>query len=164
MMTSSKNTTTITDVLKTIADDKSLVLFNTIALSNGDTDICISALELTRKQYYSRLFALLKAGLVKRERGKYSLTTFGIIVYHTQEIIGKAADQYWKLKAIDSIRASGYGVLPQEQFHTIIDKLITNQEIKNILFKQIKEKPRIFKTEINQISPLNCIIKNNDKR
>ena len=65
-MTSSKNTTTITDVLKTIADDKSLVLFNTIALSNGDTDICISALELTRKQYYSRLFALLKAGLMKR--------------------------------------------------------------------------------------------------
>jgi|SRR5215813_15020476 len=40
--------------------------------------------------------------------------------------------------------------MPQEQFHTIIDKLITNQEIKNILFKQIKEKPRIFETEINQ--------------
>jgi len=155
MMTSSKNTTTITDVLKTIADDKSLVLFNTNALSNGDTDICISALELTRKQYYSRLSALLKAGLVKRERGKYSLTTFGIIVYNIQETIGKAADQYWKLKAIDSIRASGNGALPQEQFHTIIDKLITNQEIKNILLKQIKEKPRIFEFEINQISPLN---------
>src|SRR5215469_5811590 len=155
MWTNSKNTTTITDVLKTIADDKSLVLFNTIALSNGDTDICISALELTRKQYYSRLSALLKAGLVKRERGKYSLTTFGIIVYNIQETIRKAADQYWKLKAIDSIRASGNGVLPQEQFHTIIDKLITNQEIKNILFKQIKEKPRIFEFEINQISPLN---------
>jgi hypothetical protein len=49
---------------------------------------------------------------VKRERGKYCLTTFGLIVYHTQEIIGKAADQYWKLKAIDSIRASGNGVPP----------------------------------------------------
>ena len=92
---------------------------------------------------------------MKRERAKYSLTTFGIIVYNTQETIGKAADQYWKLKAIDSIRASGNGALPQEQFHTIIDKLITNQEIKNILFKQIKEKPRIFEFEINQISPLN---------
>jgi len=69
-----------------------------------------------------------------------------------------------KLKAIDSIRASGNGVLPQEQLHTIIDKLITNQEIKNILFKQIKEKPRIFETEINQISPLNLYNKNNDKR
>ena len=89
----SKNTMPLMDVLKTIADDKSLVLFNTIALSNCDSDSCISALKLTRKQYYSRLSALLKAGLVKRERGKYSLTTFGVIVYHTQEIIGKAADQ-----------------------------------------------------------------------
>jgi predicted transcriptional regulator len=94
-------------VLKAIADDKSLVLFNTIALSKGDTDICLSTLRLTRKQYYSRLSALLKAGLVKRERGKYSLTTFGIIVYNAQETMGKAVDQYWKLKAIDSIRASG---------------------------------------------------------
>ena len=147
--------TTVLDILKTIANDKSLVLFNTIALSNGGIDICITALKLTRKQYYSRLSALLKAGLVKRERGKYSLTTFGIIVYHTQETIGKAVDQYWKLKAIDSIRASGNGELPQEQFHTIIDKLIVNQEIKNILLEQIKEKRSIYETEINQISPLN---------
>ena len=127
------------DILKIIPDDKSLVLFNTIALSNGDIDICISALELTRKQYYSRLYALLKAGLVRRERDKHSLTTFGIRVYHTQEILGKAVDQYRKLKPIDSIRASGNGQLPQEQFHTIIDKLIVNQEIKNILLKQTKE-------------------------
>ena len=130
--------TTVADLLKTIADDKSLVLFNTLALSSGDIDICISALELTRKQYYSRLSALLKAGLVKRERGKYSLTTFGVIVYHTQEIIGKAADQYWRLKAIDSIRASGNDELPQEQFHTIIDKLIANQEIKYIVLNYFK--------------------------
>jgi len=60
---SPKNTTTVTDIVKTIAEDKSLVLFNTIGLSNGDIDICLSALELTRKQYYSRLSALLKAGL-----------------------------------------------------------------------------------------------------
>jgi predicted transcriptional regulator len=152
MRANSKNTTTVTDVLKTIADDKSLVLFNTIALSNGDTDICLSTLGLTRKQYYSRLYAFLKAGLVKRERGKYSLTAFGMIVYHNQEIIGNAADQYWNLKAIDSIRASGTGELPQEQFHTIIDKLIANQEIKNILLNQIKEKPPVYETEINQIS------------
>jgi hypothetical protein len=60
---SAKNIMTVMDVLKTIADDKSLVLFNTIALSNGDIDNCLSALELTRKQYYSRLSALLKTGL-----------------------------------------------------------------------------------------------------
>jgi len=89
----------VADVLKTIAEDKSLVLFNTIALSNSDSDILISTLHLTRKQYYTRLSALLKVGLVKREMTKYSLTTFGMILYHVQEIIGKALNEYWKLKA-----------------------------------------------------------------
>jgi hypothetical protein len=146
--------TTVVDVLKTIADDKSLLLFKTIALSNVDSDISISALaQFTRKQYYSRLSALLKADLVKRIRGKYSLTTFGILVYHSLETIGKATDQYWKLKAIDSISASA-NELPQEQFHTIIDKLIADQEIKNILLKQKKEKPPIYETQIKQTSSL----------
>jgi hypothetical protein len=58
---SPKNIMTVMDVLKAIADDKSLVL--TIALSNGDIDICLSTLELTRKQYYSRLSVSLKTGL-----------------------------------------------------------------------------------------------------
>ena len=142
------------DVIKIIADDKALVLFNIVALSNGD--ICISTLKLTRKQYYSRLSALLKAGLVK-EKGKYSLTTLGIIVYHTQETIGKAVNNYYKLKALDSIITYGNGELPQEQFHTIIDHLIANQEIKNILLEQIKEKRPICETEI---SPLNLYYKN----
>jgi len=44
----------------------------------------------------------------------------------------------WKLKAIDSINIDE---LPQDQFHRIIDKLITNQEIKEILIRDIKKKP-----------------------
>lgn len=92
----------------------------------------------------------LKTGLVKREMGKYSLTTLGMILYHVQEIIGKAVNQIWKLKAIDSISLSCNSVLPQEQFLRIIDTLITNQEIKNILLEQIQEKSPIFET-LNQI-------------
>src|SRR5215472_7100110 len=128
----------VADVLKTIAEDKSLVLFNAIALSNSDSDI--STLQLTRKQYYARLSALLKAGLVKREMAKYYLTTLGMILYHAQELIGKALNQYWKLKAIDSVNVTCNGKLSQDQFHIIIDKLITDQEIKDILLQQIKEK------------------------
>ena len=127
----------VADVLKTIAEDKSLALFNTIALSNSDSDILISTLRLTRKQYYARLSALLKAGLVKREMARYYLTTFGMIIYHAQEIIGKALNQYWKLKAIDSINVTCNGELPHDQ---IIDMLITNQEIKDILLQQNKQK------------------------
>ena len=124
--------TTVVDVLKTIADGKSLVLFNTIAGSNCDSDLLKSKVALTRKQYYSRLSAFINAGIVKRESGKYSLTTFGKVLHHAQEIIGKAVNEYWQLKAIDSIRASGNEV-PQEQFHRIIDTLIIDQQMKDIL-------------------------------
>ena len=123
---------TVVDVLKTIADGKSLVLFNTIAVSNCDSDLLKSKVALTRKQYYSRLSAFINAGIVKRERGKYSLTTFGKVLHYAQEIIGKAVNEYWQLKAIDSIRASGNEV-PQEQFHRIIDTLIIDQQMKDIL-------------------------------
>lgn len=137
--------TTLVDLLKTIADDKSLVLFNSIA--NGGSDFCITALELTRKQYYSRLSALLKAGVVKRVRGKYSLTTRGVILYHAQELIGRAVNQYSQLKAIDSIRDYGNNDFPHEQFYMIIDKLIASQEIKNILLKHFKGESSFFKSQ-----------------
>jgi hypothetical protein len=77
---------------------------------------------------------------VKREISKYYLTTLGMVLYHAQEIIGKALNQYWKLKAIDSINVTCNGELPQDQVHRIIDTLITNQEIKEILLQQIKQK------------------------
>jgi DNA-binding HxlR family transcriptional regulator len=131
---------TIADVLKAIADDKSLVLFNTIALSKEDSSILIRNLGITKKQYYSRLSTLLRAGLVKRDRGRYSLTRFGGILYHAQEIIGKAVNQYWRLEAIDSVRISGNDKVPHEQYHRLIDTLISNQEIKNILIERIDDK------------------------
>jgi hypothetical protein len=43
----------VADILKTIAEDKSLVLFNTVALSNSDSDILTRTLHLTRKQLYA---------------------------------------------------------------------------------------------------------------
>ena len=130
--------TTTADVLKIIADDKSLIIFNTIALSNAGSDVLVSTLGISRKQYYSRLSLLLKAGLVRREKGKYSLTTFGIILHYSQKIIGRAVDQHWKLQAIDSIRSLGNGELLPEQFHTIVDKLIANQEVKYIVLNHFK--------------------------
>jgi DNA-binding HxlR family transcriptional regulator len=134
-------TITIADALKAIADDKSLVLFNTIALSKEDSNILIrNLLGITKKQYYSRLSTLLRAGLVKRNRGKYSLTRFGGILYNAQEIIGKAVNQYWRLEAIDSVRISEDDKVPHEQYYKIIDTLISNQEIKNILTERIDDK------------------------
>jgi hypothetical protein len=119
----------IADVLDTISDDKSLVLFNTIALSNSDgSDILISKLNLTRKQYYSRIPKLVKVDLVVRRNRKYFLTSMGKIVYDAQKIIGNAVGDYWKLKAVDTLEITDQ--MPKEEYNEIINALIENEKIK----------------------------------
>ena len=124
----------IADVLSAIADDKSLVLFNTIAIAGGDSDILITRLDVTRKQYYSRISALMKTGLISRKDRQYMLTSLGKIVYDAQLMIGRATNTYWKLKAIDSLETEHK--LPADERNKIINTLIDNQDIIKILVKQ----------------------------
>ena len=120
----------VSDSLSAISNDKSLVLFNTIALASEGSSILISRLELTRKQYYSRMSELTKSGLIRRRNGRYFLTSFGRIVYDAQELIGNAIQYSLKLKAIDSIDTPEF---PVEERNKLIDTLINNNEIKEIL-------------------------------
>jgi predicted transcriptional regulator len=124
----------IANILSAIADDKSLVLFNTIAIAGGDSDILITRLDVTRKQYYSRICALMKTGLRSRRDRQYMLTSLGKIVYDAQLMIGRATNTYWKLKAIDSLEAEHN--LPADERNKIINTLIDNQDIVKILVKQ----------------------------
>jgi hypothetical protein len=118
-------------VLKTIADDKSLELFATVALETIDSKNLKSRSKLTRKQYYSRLSRMTKAGLVRRKNGKYVLTTFGKIVYESKITIESALSNYWKLKAIDSLETSNE--VPKEEQQKLIETLLDNDEIRGIL-------------------------------
>lgn len=96
----------ISCILKRIADDKALILFNSIALLDGNAHIALKEMRLTTKQYYSRISGLTNAGLIKRNQGKYFLTSLGKVVYDAHMTVGKALSYYWILKAIDSIEAS----------------------------------------------------------
>jgi hypothetical protein len=128
----------ITHILKKISDDKALVLFNSIAVSSLDNDryIPLKEMNLTTKQYYSRISGLTDAGLIKRHKGRYLLTMLGKVVYQTQMIIGKTLAYYWKLKAIESIKIASLG-LPNEEITQLINALIDNHQIKEILLKSI---------------------------
>ena len=90
-------------VLKSISDDESLELFRFIANNDSDSESLRNRTKMTRKQYYSRMSRLMKAGLVKRKNGKHNLTAFGRVIYDTQITIENAINNYWKLKAIDSL-------------------------------------------------------------
>ena len=83
-------TPSVSAILKKISDDKTLTLFNSIAISIGDRNIHLREMSLTSKQYYSRISGLMAAGLIRRQRGKYSLTLMGKIVYDAHLNIGKA--------------------------------------------------------------------------
>lgn len=104
---------TVAAILKTIADDKSSELFKTIAQGTIDSDNLKSKSKLTRKQYYSRLSRMTKAGLVRKKSGKYLLTAFGKIVFDAQTNVESALSSYWKLRAIDSLEMSNE--LPKEE-------------------------------------------------
>jgi hypothetical protein len=123
----------ITDILKKISDDKTLTLFNIIAVSGGDKCITLKKINLTSKQYYSRVSGLLNAGLVRRHKGKYSITLLGRIVYDAQMIIGKTLAYYWKLKAIESIEKSSEVKLTREELTQLVITLIDNQSVKDVL-------------------------------
>jgi len=124
---------TAATVLRTIADDRSMELFRIIAQGTIDSDNLKSKTKLTRKQYYSRLSRMVKAGLVRKKSGKYLLTAFGKIVYDAQTTVDNALVSYWKLRAIDSLEMSNE--LPKEEQQKLIDALLDNQEIKGILVK-----------------------------
>ena len=125
----------IVDILKSISDDKGLILFNTIALANGESEIQIRKMGLTSKQFYSRISKLTKADLIKRKYGRYSLTVLGRVVYEAHTTIGKALMYYWKLKAIESIETSPSVKLPKDDLAKLVDTLIDNQQIKDIVRK-----------------------------
>jgi hypothetical protein len=131
-----KESVSLSNILSVISDDKSFALFRTIAVENGDdgsdSEFLTSKTKLTRKQYYSRMSDMTKAGLLKRKRGKYFLTSLGKVVYNNLRIIESALSNYWKLKAIDSFEIV---TAPDEERNKIIDDLIDDYQIKEILAK-----------------------------
>lgn len=120
--------------MNAIVDEKALALFDAIAVSECDSEILISKLELSRKEYYSRICRLVKAGLVSRERGTYSLTMLGQIVYQAQLAIDHAVDISPKLKAVDMLKNSSS--IPEGERNKVINFLLGDELNKNILLQR----------------------------
>ena len=122
------------DILHSISDSKSLDLFCSIAKGNMECEVLKETKGLTRKQYYSRTRQLLKTGLIKRTKGSFSITCLGAIVYHAQLVIQTGVNNYWKLKAIDSIRSSAE--IGEHERTKLIKTIIDDSGIESILVAQ----------------------------
>jgi predicted transcriptional regulator len=54
------------------------------------------SVSLSRLQYYRRISRLMKVGLVKRKRGRYLLTPFGMVIYDLLRTFDAAVDHHLK--------------------------------------------------------------------
>ena len=123
----------LADVLKSISDDKSLSIFQSIGHVNSNGEISISRLGLSRKQYYYRMSAMMKSGLIRRQSGRYYLTAFGKVIYCCIMIAKNALNNYYRLKAVEA--TEGFDI-PNEEFGKLLDTLIDDQQVKEFLTKQ----------------------------
>jgi predicted transcriptional regulator len=94
-------------VLKALSDQKTQKLFKAIIdAEDAQSQILIVKLGFSRRQYYNRINDLVAAGLVRRQRRKDMLSSFGKVIYNLQKIAERTASNYWKLETIDSIKMS----------------------------------------------------------
>ena len=123
----------VLNTLSAIADRKSLDLLNTIAISPYvDSNIPMSELCLTRKQYYSRMSVLLKIWSDKKREWKTFSFKYGKVVYSSCALIENTIKDYWNLKALDSIKFCGTES-ENDWDNQIVNALIANYKIKDIL-------------------------------
>ena len=141
-------------ILKRTSDEKTLALFNSIAVTDGDRSATLRKMNLTRTQYYGRISGLIDAGLIKRYKGKYSLTLLGKVVYDSQMIISKALTYYWRLRTIDSIKISYGAAHSNEELDQLIDALIDNHHIKDIIMIPISVGSAKEDTNMHQLGKI----------
>jgi hypothetical protein len=128
------NNISLGDVLKSISDDKRLSIFQLIGNVNYNGEIIsLKKLGLSRKQYYSRISAMMATDLIKRQSGRYYLTPFGKVIYCCIMIAKNALDNYYNLKAVESTEGSDFS---NEEFSKLVNALIDNQQVKEFLIKK----------------------------
>jgi hypothetical protein len=89
--------------------------------------------KLSKKQFYTKLKRLSKAGLVeKREDLYYRTTTLGSLVYNGHvKTLEEALTNFWQLKAIDILKTRQD--FPADRKESIIEEIIRGSNLKNFL-------------------------------
>jgi CheY-like chemotaxis protein len=121
----------INDIQSSISDSKTLDLLKTISLEPCKSEVLFNKAKFTRKQYYSRITQLTKAGLIRRSKEKYFLTSFGKVVCRHWLGIERALHNYWQLKALDSLEMLDH--ISIEQRKVLVGNFIDDREIRDIL-------------------------------
>ena len=138
-----QNNMALADVLKSVSDSKSLSILQAIAAApivvadddnnSNNEQIRLKELDLTTKQYYTRISAMIESDLIKKRGRRYYLTPFGKVIYCCTMIAKNALKNYYNLKAVEVNEDSGFS---DEEISKLADALIDNQDVKEFLAKK----------------------------
>jgi hypothetical protein len=131
-----KTMTTLVDILSLIAERKCSIIFRSIGEQNEPTELQITRLDMTRKQFYSRISQLLQNDLIKKTHGKYDLTLFGKVVFEIENKIQHSIDNYWKLKAIETLDEN----LPEIEKTSLINSIVDDPLIRDLLDRSVSRR------------------------
>jgi DNA-binding Lrp family transcriptional regulator len=95
----------------------------------------MAKLGLSKRQYYDRIRNLVEAGLIRRYKGKYKISSFGKVVLNLQRVAERTSQIHWKLEAIDNIKMSDKSKIAEIDYLKIIDILLDDIEIKDIYLR-----------------------------
>jgi DNA-binding HxlR family transcriptional regulator len=171
------------EILKMVMNENTLKILNQITDNNNNNNnnndkdgntLSITKIGLTRKQFYTKLNELTTRGLIKKEKGKYYLTTFGKIVYDlTSEYknnLYSIIEDCWKFKTLDLLDISDE--FTNDEKHKIMEHLF-NHINKNSVEQEKKndvdlsnEKVLLSYTQFNFINNLMLrqLLKNNNNK
>jgi hypothetical protein len=77
----------------------------------------------------------MSLGLINRKNGRYSLSSFGRILYQIQKTIETAIQNRWRFVALDSLESSLHAEgMPAENKIKIIKALLGDHDISRICF------------------------------
>lgn len=121
------------EILRSLSDKGSLEIISSVANGVMKGSEFSNKRDLSSKQFYSRTAHMIKCGLIRRDKGHLFLTSLGKISYHSQLKIDYAIRNYWKLKAIDSMKDANE--ISTDERTRIIRTIIGNDKTIKKIFK-----------------------------
>ena len=117
-----KESDSILEVLDAVSDGLSRDLFNVIVEEEKGIARLRTMLDLSSKKYYSRISKLLNAKLVIRDGIKYKPTFLGRVVYQLLLRLEVAANNRWKLMALDKIYSTN--IVPVSERSRVMNDIL----------------------------------------
>ena len=124
-------------VLQLLTDRTTIDILNAVAAKVTSSNDIKELLGLTPKQYYVRRSRLMEAGIIKRTRAKFTLTSFGQLTYQALVKIAKAFRHSRELVIIDTIKS--IAGMPRNEQKDLINNLNLDDEIKNYFLKHAQD-------------------------